>query len=230
MIVHGFQFTRHAVYRFMERVRPAASLREALTELQHLASLAMPMTRRTRYGQKLWRVDDPHMYLITKPDDDAIVVVTIIDGIDGNEEEAIEEVAEAYRRLRSVPDAGHEEPTSPAPEDARDFRSWCHVEEKRLDVEIKRLKTVNRAIGLEEKKASAEIDAARAHICRAHALELENAKTERHRMTMTIQENGRIAWRNALLRRAATELRRLDPDGCVEILGEIERIVGEDPH
>lgn len=152
MIRLDFGFTHHAVSRYMERVRPGADVQMALRDLHASTVRAKPIDRRTRSGQKVWLVDVPPMRLVTKPEGKGLVVVTVLDGHDGGEDEAIEEVAEAYRRLQSVPAAGTEEVTSPGPRtaDKKPVGHWIELEKMRLATERERLKVVNRSIVADE--------------------------------------------------------------------------------
>ena len=71
--------TRHAMRRYMERIRPGADDREALLVLKDAAMRAKRIDERTFRGQALWSVDEPDMRLVTKHDRrSGMVCVTVL--------------------------------------------------------------------------------------------------------------------------------------------------------
>jgi plasmid stabilization system protein ParE len=139
----SFGFTRHAVDRFIARVRPGLDDREALQALAVAADLAELLPEPTRHGQDVWSVPEPAMRYITKRDLGVHVVVTVVAGATGEAEEAAREVVEAYRRIALHPQIGTPEPTSPAPACcAKHVAAWSTYEVQRLAVEKARLRAL----------------------------------------------------------------------------------------
>lgn len=136
----AFHFTTHAVERFIQRVMPGLSDHEALLALNESAGRAVRIDQPTRAGDSYWRVEHPAMRFVTKLDTNGHVVVTIVEGHGGGEEEAMADVVEAYRRARAYPDVGASELIRPCDGETRkDCASWAHVEVQRLITERKRL-------------------------------------------------------------------------------------------
>jgi hypothetical protein len=139
----AFHFTAHAVERFKQRVAPELSDHQALLALHDAVSLAVRLDERTRTGDAYWRIDRPAMRLVTKPDLNGLVVVTIIDGHTGGEGEALDEVLAAYRRLAAHPEVGTPENLRPCDaEDRKGAGSWAAVETQRLITERRRLEAL----------------------------------------------------------------------------------------
>lgn len=139
----AFHLTAHAVERYIHRVAPCTGLRDALLELTDAAKEATLAQRRTRSGAAIWIVQRPAMRLITKPADNGVVVITVLDGHTGGEEEALEEVLAAYHRLQAHPEVGTPEHVRPCNSDGRkEVGQWLHVETQRLLTERRRLEAL----------------------------------------------------------------------------------------
>jgi hypothetical protein len=138
-----FHFTTHAVERFIERVAPGTNPHQALIALKDAARTAIATTFKTRAGDSIWRVEQPAMRLVTKPDINGTVVVTILEGHTGGEEDALDEVMDAYRRLQNHPELGTPELVRPCDvEDRKDVGAWATIETHRLLTERRRLQAL----------------------------------------------------------------------------------------
>jgi hypothetical protein len=153
-----FGFTRHAVRRFIERVQATTDHRDALRILADVADQAVLLPRRTRFGQAIWRVESPAMRWITKPDGGVTVVVTILDGSTGGEDEAEQEVLDAHKRLASIaPDlVTATRPTARPRCCAGHAAGWLELETKRLDVERRRIEAIAAADANASKRSATQ--------------------------------------------------------------------------
>jgi hypothetical protein len=134
----------------MLRVDPGASSKAALRTLDAARLLATRAEERTHRGHMVWVIADPPMRWITKADGDALVVVTVLAGVEparADERAAMNDVVEAYQRLQRAPEAGNFEYSSRSPELASLsealYQEWLKVEMKRLTVEQARLAVIN---------------------------------------------------------------------------------------
>lgn len=96
--------TDHAVLRYVQRHARGTPHEQARAEIERLASGAMPLRERTVRGQQMWRVREPPMLLVVKPDAGRYVCVTVLPSVIANDEDAaIEaEIVEAYARIRHL--------------------------------------------------------------------------------------------------------------------------------
>lgn len=79
--------TRHALRRFVQRIRPDADEREARVVLGQAVRTCVLTPKRTDKGQTVWRVDYPAMYLVVKHDRQwGQIVVTILGPEEWSEE------------------------------------------------------------------------------------------------------------------------------------------------
>jgi hypothetical protein len=96
--------TRHAVRRYVERVAPELTERQARARLIRIQADAEPTGRRTATGETIWRVRDPDALLVSKHDRSCgAVCVTVIGpaSLDVDDEALIElsnEIVEAASR------------------------------------------------------------------------------------------------------------------------------------
>lgn len=95
-------FTQHAIDRYIKRFARGSSHAEARADLQRMEPT--PVKQKTIRGQQLWRVEDPTLYFVTKPDGKEHVCVTILSPEMVEDEHGLEseekEMLEAYDRLR----------------------------------------------------------------------------------------------------------------------------------
>lgn len=101
-----FEFTRHAIGRFVERHAPSLSFDEAKDRLVELAVFAESVTGRVREGCALWQIANPPMRLVIKEDDGTLVCVTILPaqasfGDDFAGDLSADEVVDAYERAKA---------------------------------------------------------------------------------------------------------------------------------
>lgn len=231
-----FAFTRHAVDRFRSRVDYTLDDRAALHALRDASTRAQLCERRTRFGQAIWAVERPALRLITKQDAGVAVVVTVLDGSDGGEDVAEQDVIEAHKRIATVaPEIATETKPQPRPGCcAGHDAAWIDVEVKRLDVERKRIAA---AVAIETnrtKQIEAKRDAGRTKLERgrlevqrqaeARAARLE-AKRENAQLHTARDVDKQVRYRNVLLRVAAAKLRALDPAGCADLLERIADVL-----
>lgn len=228
-----FGFTRHAVFRFRQRVRPDLDDREALRLLADVADQAVLLPRRTRFGQAIWRVESPAMRWITKPDNGATVVVTILDGASGGEDEAEQEVLDAHKRLASE-DPELATPTRPTAHPrccGGHAAAWLDLETKRLEVERRRIETIAAATANSAKMMETKLEKARLGVERAQAEAQRQAAAKEARKIKNAASNVHEGHRKALQRRhellssAVERLRAVDAEGSADLLVKIERVL-----
>lgn len=228
-----FAFTRHAVRRFIERVRATTDDREALRILADSSEQAILLPRRTRFGQAIWCVESPAMRWITKPDAGVTVVVTIIDGAAGGEDEAEQDVIDAHKRLASIaPDlVTATRPTARPKCCAGHAAGWLDLEAKRLDVERRRIEAIEAAETNRAKQAEAKVEKARLGLERAKADAERQASLKEIRKAKAASTNVHESYGKALQRRheflgaAAERLRAVDPDESAALLIKIDRLL-----
>jgi hypothetical protein len=216
-------------------VNPNLDDRAALHALRDASTRAHLCERRTRFGQAIWTIDSPPMRFVTKPDAGTTVVVTVLDGADGGEDDAEQEVIEAYKRIASIaPEIAT--PTRPRPRPdccAGHEAAWLDTETKRLDVERRRIEAAIKIEANIVKGAEAKREAARLKM--AHVQAEAQRQAEGREARIAARENAilnagqvfekQVRYRNGLLRDAAAKLRALDPSGCAGLLGAIDDVL-----
>jgi hypothetical protein len=216
----SFGFTRHAVDRFIARVRPGLDDREALQALAVAADRAELLPEPTRHGQDVWSVPEPAMRYITKRDLGVHVVVTVVAGATGEAEEAAREVIEAYKRIAAHPQLGTPEPTAPAPVCcAKHVAAWSTNEQQRLAVEKARL----RALAALSQPGDIEARVRE----RTAALRHELQRQSHGQQSRLCAKQRAIDSRNALLLEAADALERHDSVWSRDLREKIRRVAGE---
>jgi hypothetical protein len=228
-----FGFTRHAVRRFIERVQATTDHRDALRILADVADQAVLLPRRTRFGQAIWRVESPAMRWITKPDGGVTVVVTILDGSTGGEDEAEQEVLDAHKRLASIaPDlVTATRPTARPRCCAGHAAGWLELETKRLDVERRRIEAIAAADANAAKAVEAKRNAERAKQERAKAeAQRQQAAAAIHKAKAVAAsareaKSKTLRQRTSLLRDAAERLRKIDAEASADLLERIGKVL-----
>ena len=137
MIDARFEITDHAVQRYVQRYARGLSHKAGRRDLEKLIATAAPTKNKTHTGQNLWRVDEPPMLFVMKPDDGKHVLVTVLPpyALD-EEEESDEDIIAAYERIKSTFSTS---PTRCEPETAV-FKKRALGEMKNLKDEIEKLK------------------------------------------------------------------------------------------
>jgi hypothetical protein len=223
-----FAFTRHAVDRYRARVDPSLDDRAALHALRDASTRAHLCERRTRFGQAIWAVERPALRLITKQDAGVAVVVTVLDGADGGEDDAENEVIEAHKRIAAIaPEIATETKPRPRPGCcAGHDAAWLDVEVKRLDVERRRIAAVA-AIEKNRAKERGKLEGVRLEKQRqaeARAAKQE-ARRENVQMHTARDVDKQVRYRNGLLRFAAAKLRTVDAEGSAELIAMIDDVL-----
>jgi hypothetical protein len=101
--------TDHAVERYVLRYAEGVSYPRARADLERLAGTAVPIKERSVNGQQLWRVDEPPMLLVVKPDAGKYVCVTVLPqsvAEAGDDIDVDDEVVAAYARIRHLVEKG----------------------------------------------------------------------------------------------------------------------------
>ena len=73
-----FDFTDHAVARFIERHAPSMTISDARLLLAEAAPRAARLRTKTYGGQERWQLDEPRCILVCKREEGLIVCVTIL--------------------------------------------------------------------------------------------------------------------------------------------------------
>lgn len=142
MIDARFEVTDHAVQRYIQRYARDLSYKTARLDLERLLVTAAPTKDKTHTGQSLWRVDDPPMLFVMKPDEGRHVLVTVLPpyALD-EEEEHDEDIVAAYERIKgtltTVPVAVVKTRCEP---EVNEFKLKALSEMKRLKSEIEQLR------------------------------------------------------------------------------------------
>lgn len=100
------EITDHAVQRYIERHARGTAYPRAREQLGCLFRTATQMKSKTNAGQNLWRVVEPPMLFVVKPDDGKHVLVTVLPaGAFTDEVDQIgesDEVIAAYERIQHL--------------------------------------------------------------------------------------------------------------------------------
>lgn len=136
--------TDHAVLRYVQRHARGTPHDQARAEIERLAGGATPLRERTVRGQQMWRVSEPPMLLVVKPDGGRYVCVTVLPSTIADEEDAaIEaEIVEAYARIRHLVERGSDE----NPADTKAVQDSTTALCTKLRAQIDSLKTARDAL------------------------------------------------------------------------------------
>ncbi len=216
-----FAFTRHAVDRYIERIRDGrCDDARAIHELVTASHAAEPVDRPSWHGNLVWSVREPAMRWILVLEEGHAVVLTIIAGADeGVEAERIEyDALRARRLLERIPQIGRSEATSPIPRDEREYRSWVGLEARRLETEKKRLAALRDALLTPRERLS---------LMKGRKADKREAK-ESARAHALAEADRAIKRRNEILELMALRLAEVDPVGSAGAL-EMWRRLGKPP-
>lgn len=73
-----FEFTHHAIDRYIKRIEPGLSYNEGKLKLEQLAHQVTPIKTKTAKGQHQWLCNNPPCAFVTKHVHRAYLVVTIL--------------------------------------------------------------------------------------------------------------------------------------------------------
>lgn len=105
MIDTRFDITYHAVQRYVQRYAQEATYDQGHADLERLLGTATPLKTKSINGQNLWRVDEPPMLLVVKPDKGRTVLVTVLPSSaveEGAEYENDWDMVAAYERIKHL--------------------------------------------------------------------------------------------------------------------------------
>jgi hypothetical protein len=216
-----FGFTRHAVDRYIERIRAGkCSDAQAIHELVNASHAAELLDRPSWHGNIVWSVREPAMRWIAALEEGRTIVLTIVAGADeGVEAERIEyDALRARRLLERIPQIGRSEATSPIPRDEREYRSWVGLEVRRLEAEKKRLGALRDALLTPRERLS---------LMKERKADKREAK-ESARAHALAEADRAIKRRNEILAAMAARLLAVDPVGSADVIDMWLRI-GDPP-
>jgi hypothetical protein len=211
-----FEFTNHAIQRFIERHAPemsAETARELLTDAA--THRAAKIKSRSFRGDQQWQLRNPDVVLVTTTDDGRIIVKTVLPkahaGLTAYEAEIVSDFLarpSVAAKLQAVQPPDNV-PKRPSP-------AW--FEAQKLELEIKLVKLASKLADASAKRGES-IEANRLAVERARihaatqmeseriALERDRLRTERHAASM----EGRWSALTDVARLALTRLREVDP-------------------
>jgi len=211
-----FDFSDHAIQRFIERHAPGLNTVEAHAVLIDAAThRAAKLKSRTLRGDQQWQLRNPDVVIVTKTDAGRIIVKTVLPSAQVG---LTAEEAETVCDYLAQPDVAAKVEAVSLPDDVPPQPSERWFEARRLEREVRRAKLAERLAGalsgtnlnIEAQRLAVERDRIRASARldeQRLAVERARLKTERHKANMEYH------WRSThdTLREAMKRLQAIDP-------------------